>query len=106
MHAVVVGTGASVGRPAAAVGPGGIGVVVDAGTHWLDDPDGIDVDESAAASMLEAHGVGAIAQVRAGPGGLPVQGGAGGDDGVQVDVVDVDVVGAEVGVLAEGQGEL
>jgi len=68
--------------------------------------DGLDIDVGTTPGMLEAHGVGAIPQVGTVPGGLPGQGRTGSDDGVQIDVVDVDIDRAEVGVFGEGQREL
>ena len=95
VHGIAVGTGTGVGSPAAIEGPGKVGIIVGA---WTDrrDLDSIDIDEGATPGMLETHGVGASPQIRAGPGGLPGQGGTGGDDCVQVDVVDENIDRAEV----------
>jgi len=108
VHAVVERTGTGVGCPAVAEDPGWIGVVVGTYAHrdyWSEDLDGIDIDVGPAPCVLETHGVGAIPQVRAIPGGLPGQGGIGSGDGIQIDIINVNIDRTTVGVLGEGQGE-
>ena len=75
-------------------------------TDLRQDLDGLDIDVGAASGMFETYSVSVGSQVRTGPGGLPLQGGTGGNDGVQIDIININIERAEVGVFAEGQGEL